>query len=106
MKNLFEIGFFSVFYNWSSWPLTAAAYFCVLTGFFIEHLILRRNKTKAAKWIYPAILLIACIIGEALTWAITGWNVLAVLIIYGLAISNGIGVMIAALVYQMRRRRS
>jgi len=76
-------------------------WFCVLVGFLIQYILLRKVRSLPAKWGFPCLLLAGSVVCEYMTWTITGWDVLAVVLIYGFIVCLALGVVLAWLVYKV-----
>ena len=96
---LTEVGFFSVFFDWSTWMLSVAAWACLLLGFSIQFLVLKLCRTLWNRRLFPLLLILGVIAGELACQLITGWDLLAVLILYGCVLSLAIGAVLAFAVY-------
>lgn len=96
---LAEVGFFSVFFDWSTWMLSVAAWAFLLLGFAIQFLVLKLCRTLWKRRLFPMLLILGVIAGELACQLITGWDLLAVLILYGCVLSLAIGAVLAAAVY-------
>ena len=101
MKELFEIGFFMCLFNFSNIWLSITEWFCVLVGFLIQYILLRKGRGMATKWGFPCLLLVGIIISECMVWTITGWDRLAVALIYGFIVCLMLGAVLAWLVYRL-----
>lgn len=95
ITELFEIGFFTAFWNWSNPILTALVYSFVIVGAILQIILQRKCRKSKTKWLQIAICGVAIVICECLWHAITGWDRLAIDIIYGLAICLLLGAIIA-----------
>jgi hypothetical protein len=102
---LFEIGFFSAFIIWSNFGLTAAIYVGVGISFALQYLLLKKCRRALARYWTYALDLVAVLVCEIWWHLETGWDRLAVDIIYGLFICLLIGHLLAAIVYCIRSKR-
>lgn len=94
IAELFEIGFFTAFWNWSNPILTGLVYFCVIVGAVLQIILQKKGRKPITKWLLIGVCGIGIIICECLWQAITGWDRLTIDIIYGLAICLLIGAII------------
>ena len=88
---LFEIGFFTAFVNFSSPLLSAIVYFLVVLGFVIQFFLRKR-------WGLLVATASAAVLCEIAAQAITGWDRIGVLVIYGAVVCMLIGELIAFIV--------
>lgn len=95
---LFEIGFFSGFWNWSAPNLTILLYFCVATGFALQFILQRKCRKPAIRWSIIVLCAFGIIISECVWQTITGWDRLGVDIIYGLIVCLLLGAIIMMIV--------
>ena len=105
MKELIEIGFLDGFFAFDVQPLNALIWACVLAGFLIQYIVLKKGKRPYVKWIFPALLLAGIAVCEYLTWVIIGWDLLGVCIIYWGILCAAMGAGTAWVVYKLRKRR-
>ena len=94
IAELFEIGFFTAFWNWSNPILTALVYAFVIVGVVIQIILQKKCRKPIRKWLLIVICGVGIIISECLWQVITGWDRLAIGIIYGLAICLLLGAII------------
>ena len=95
---LFEIGFFSGFWNWSAPNLTILIYFCVAIGFSIQFILQRKCRKPELRWSFIALCAFGIIISECAWQSIIGWDRLGVDIIYGLIVCLLLGAVIMKIV--------
>ena len=106
IAELFEIGFFSAFIIWTNFGLTAAIYVGVALSFTLQYLLLKKCRRAAARyWTYvlDLIAILACEIWWHLS---SGWDRLAVDIIYGFFVCLLIGHLSALIIYRIRNRNA
>ena len=99
---LFEIGFFTAWIIPSNFGLTAAIYVGVAISFALQYLLLQKCRRAAARyWTYflDAVGILLC---EILWHTVTGWDRLAVDIVYGFFVCLLIGHLIALPVFRIR----
>jgi len=96
---LFEIGFFTAFFNWSSPFLTLLIYLCVTFGVLLHILLHKKCKKQPLKWLLIGLCGVGVVACELLHQAITGWDRLAVDILYGAVLCVLIGAVITAIVF-------
>lgn len=101
---LAEVGFFGVFFDWSTWLLSMAAWVFLLLGFAIQFLVLKLCRTSWKRRLFPVLLGLGIMAGELACQMITGWDLLAVLVLYGCVFSLAIGAGLAFAVYYMVER--
>jgi len=104
IAELFEIGFFTAFWNWSNPILTALVYAFVIVGVVIQIVLQKKCRKPIMKWLLIGICGVGIIISECLWQAITGWDRLAIDIIYGLAICLLLGAIITIIVSAIKSR--
>ena len=105
VMGLFEIGFFEAFWNFSNWILSLLVYLCVLIGFVIQTVLLKKCRAAGIRWSFIAFMVIGIVSSECAYQVITGWDSLFVLIIYGFIICCLIGAVLASAVRMMIRKR-
>lgn len=98
---LAEVGFFSVFFDWSTWMLSVAAWACLLLGFAVQFLVLELCRTLWKRRLFSLLLILGVIAGELACQLITGWELVAVLVLYGCVLSLAIGAVLAFVVYRL-----
>ena len=103
---LAEVGFFDVFFDFSTWMLSAAAWAFLLLGFAIQFLLLKLCRTLWKRRLFAVVILMGLIAGELACQMITGWDLLAVLVLYGCVFSLAIGAVLAWIVYRIGNRDS
>ena len=103
MKELWEIGFFHVLVNFGNPWLSLLCWGCILFGFAVQTLLLKKCKGPV-KWAFGGVLLAAAAAGEVLSHIITGWDLLAVLVIYGAFVCCLLGVLAAVAAARIRQR--
>ena len=104
MKELFETGLITVFFNFSNYWLSALVYISLFAGFVVQTTILQRLKGTKFRWVYSILLILACIACEILTWTIIGWDRYYLSIVYLGVVGNVIGAVIATMVYWIKQR--
>lgn len=95
---LFEIGFFEAFWNWSAPILTILIYFCIATGFALQFILQKKCRKPAMRWSFIILCAFGIIISECAWQSIIGWNQIVVDIIYGLIVCLLFGAVIAMIV--------
>lgn len=103
---LFEIGFFTAFFVPTNLYLTVPVYLCVIAGYLIQAVLIK----KAKRWIWRNSLLCICLLGavgcECVWHFITGWDRLAVDILYGFCLCLLLGAVLAKIVARIKRKKS
>lgn len=105
IAELFEIGFFTAFWNWSNPILTALVYAFVVVGVIIQIILQKKCRKPKMKWLLIGACIVGVVICECFCQVITGWNRLAIDIIYGLAICLLLGAIIATVISVLKNRR-
>ena len=101
---LFEIGFFATFLDWSNPFLTAFVYAFVIVGVIIQIILQKKCRKPKTKWLLIGICGVGIAICELLWQTITGWDRLAIDIFYGLAICLLFGAIITTIVSAIKSR--
>ena len=96
---LAEVGFFGVFFDFSTWMLSVAAWAFLLMGFAIQLLVLKLCRTLWKRRLFAVLILMGVIACELACQMITGWDLLAVLVLYGCVFSLAVGAGLAFVVY-------
>ena len=104
MKELIEIGFLDGFFAFDVQPLNLFIWACMLAGFLIQYMVLKKGKRPYIKWIFPALLLVGIAVCEYLTWVIIGWDLLGILIVYWGVVCLAMGAGVAWIVSKLRKR--
>ena len=105
---LFEIGFFMAFWNWSTPILTVLLYFCVVVGFVLQFILEKKYRKSAVRW---AILgfCICCIFISECVWQFSRdqicSDIINVDILYGSIMCLLLGVIIAMLISNFRNKQ-
>ena len=102
LAELFDIGFFTAFINWSSLWLSTLIYACVAGGFALQYLLLKKCHRAAARYWTYLLDAIGILFSEAWWHTMTGWDRLAVDFIYGFFVCLLIGHLAALAVYRIR----
>ena len=99
IAELFEIGFFTLFFNWSTPILTGIVYFCVFVGAVLQIILQKKCRNPIIRWSLIGFCGIGIIISECMWQAITGWDRLLIDIIYGaiICLLLGAGITMIAL---------
>lgn len=105
MKEMFSIGMFHAFFSTEAWQITIPLWICVITGFVIQYILLKKVKSYL-KWAFAFILVIAVITLEGLSHIITGWDLFGLLIIYGGVFALFIGVILSIIIYFIKNKGS
>lgn len=103
---LFEIGFFTAFWNWTVPHLTILIYFCTASGFALQSILQKRCHKPAIRCSLIVLCAFGIIVSECAWHSITGWDRLGVDIIYGLILCLLLGAVIAAVVSLFHRKRT
>ena len=101
---LFEIGFFTALWNWSNQFLTILEYVLIVVGSVIQLILLKKCRNSVSRWSLIGICGIGIVISECACQMITGWDRLAIDIIYGIIVCILIGAAITAAVSMIRKR--
>ena len=101
---LFEIGFFTALWNWSNPFLTVLVYTFIVIGAVIQLLLLKKCLKTITRWSLIGICGIGIVISECACQVITGWDRLAIDIIYGIIVCLVIGAGIAGAASMIRKR--
>lgn len=103
---LFEVGFFTAFWNWSNPLLTVLVYACVLVGTIFQGIIQKKSRKPILKWLLLCICGIGMIVSEFAWQRITGWERLGVDFVYGFLICVFLGVLLAKIILFFKSRHS
>ena len=93
---LFEIGFFTALWNWSNPFLTLLVYVFIVMGALIQLILLKKCRKTITRWSLLGICGIGVVFSECTWQVITGWDRLAIDIIYGVIVCLTIGAVITA----------
>ena len=86
LAELFEIGFFTAFWNWSNPILTAIVYAFVFVGALIQIIFQKKSRKPKITWLPIGICGVGIVICECLWQGMTGWERLGLDVIYGVVI--------------------
>jgi len=104
LVELFEIGFFTALFNYTNIYLSLMVWLCVAVGAVLQHFF-QKSSHSFVRWGLP----VACIFGvlmcEGTAAVTTGWDRLAVYIIYGLLVCLLLGAGISVLAAYVKNRR-
>ena len=103
---LFEIGFFTAFFIWSNFGLTVAVYLGVALSFALQYILLKKCRRAVTRYWTYFLDIIGIFICEVWWHFSSGWDRLAVDIIYGFFVCMLIGHLLAAGIYRIRARKS
>lgn len=95
---LFEIGFFEAFWNWSAPILTILIYFCIAIGFALQFILQKKCRKPAMRWSFIILCAVGIIISECAWQSIIGWDQIVVDIIYVSIVCLLFGAVIAMIV--------
>lgn len=101
---LFEIGFFTAFWNWSTPNLTILLYLCVAAGFALQFILQKKYRKPAAYWSIIILCAFGIIVSECAWQSITGWDRLGIDIIYGLIVCLLLGCVMAMVVSILKNK--
>lgn len=101
---LFEVGFFAALWNWSNPFLTILEYVFIVVGAVIQLILLNKCRKPVTRWSLIGICVIGIVISECTWHLITGWDRLAIDIIYGIIVCILIGAAITAVISMIRKR--
>ena len=102
---LFEIGFFTAFWNWKVPFLTAAIYFFVLMGAAFQIVLQKKCCIPKMEWLLITICVIGILLFEYLGRIIPGFGSLNATIYYGFLICVFLGTAIIKTVFKGGCRR-
>lgn len=105
IAELFEIGFFSLIWNWSAPFAAALIYACILGGGLLQ-IVLQKKCKKTARWLLIGACGIGAIICECVWHSMTGWERLGLVFIYGYIICMMLGAVITAVILSVRSKCS
>ena len=105
IAELFEIGFFTAFWDWSNPILTALVYAFVIVGVIIQIILQKKCRKPKMKWLLMGICGVGIVICEFLCQVTTGWDRLAIDIFYGLAVCLLLGAIITTVISTLKNRK-
>jgi len=101
---LFEIGFFTALWNWSNPFLTVLVYAFIVMGAVIQLILLKKCRKTITRWSLIGICGIGVVFSECAWQVITGWDRLAIDIIYGVIVCLALGAGITAVASMIWKR--
>ena len=101
---LFEIGFFTALWNWSNQFLTILEYVFIVVGAVIQLILLKKCRNPVSRWSLIGICGIGIVFSECAWQVITGWDRLAIDIIYGVIVCLALGAGIIAVASMIWKR--
>lgn len=104
IAELFEIGFFTTFWNWSNPILTALVYSCVIVGAIFQIILLKKCQKQILKWLLIVLCGIGIIICECVWHVIIGWARLGLVIIYGFIVCLMLVAIITTVISALKNR--
>ena len=105
LSELISVGFFEAFWNFSSPFLSVLAYLCVLLGALFQWLISRKYCSVPKSLTLIGILLTGAVLCDIATIAITGWERIGMLVLYGCVLSLLAGAILLATIYAISKRK-
>ena len=84
--------------------LTVLVYAFIVIGAVIQLILLRKCRAQITRWSMIGICVIGIVISECAWQMITGWDRLAIDIIYGIIVCPAIGAGIAIVTSMIRKR--
>ena len=100
---LFEIGFFTAFWNWKVPILTALMYFFVFIGAVFQIVLQKKCRVPKMKWFLIVLCVIGILLFECLGQVVLGFDALNVSIYYGFFICIFIGAAIIKIATILRK---
>jgi len=104
IAELFEIGFYTAFWNWSNPILTALVYSFVIVGAVLQIIVQKKCRKPKIKWLLIGICGVGIIVSECIWHTMLGWERLGVVIIYGLIVCLLLGAMITAVISALKSK--
>ena len=101
---LFEIGFFTALWNWSNPFLTVLVYAFIVMGALIQLILLNKCRKTITRWSLIGFCGIGVVFSEFAWQVITGWDRLAIDIIYGVIVCLALGAGITAVASMILKR--
>lgn len=105
IAELFEVGFFTALWNWSNPILTALIYFCIAAGVILQIVFQKKCRSPFARWLLIVLCIVGMIISECLWQVITGWDRIAVDLLYGSMICIFLGALLVILISGLKNRK-
>ena len=103
---LFKIGFFTAFWNWSSPIWTALLYFCVAVGIIVQYILQKKCRKSVMRWSMIGLCAFGIIISECAWHSIIGWERLGVEILYGSIVCLLLGAVITMIVFRFKSNQT
>ena len=95
---LCEMGFFECFYNFSNLYVSVPMYFCVLIGIISQNDFFKKYNKGKKRYLLIFVCIAGIFLSECIWLIITGWDRLAVVVVYGFIICILIGALIRVLI--------
>ena len=99
---LFEIGFFTAFWNFSVPFISISVYLSLILGVAIQLVLLKKNYKKVLHKLLFGICAVGILVCECVWHTIIGWDRFLVDYVYLLFISLLLGTIIATIVFQIK----
>ena len=99
---LFDVGVFTALFYWANPFLTIIEYLCILVGMLIQWFLYKKYNHSKTRWALMIVGVIGIIICECVWHLITGWERLALDVVYGGIICIMIGAGILAFIYKLK----
>lgn len=98
---LWEVGFFHGMFDFSNPFLSVGIWLCLLLGAAVQFVLLLRCKSRRWRGSFAALLIALLVACEFACQAITGWDLLGWLIIYGGMLVMLLGAGICTLIWKI-----
>ena len=103
---LFEIGFFTAFFNWTNPFLTALIYSFVLIGAVLQIVLLKACRTFIMKWALVIFCGFGILVCECVWRMITGWDRFALDFLYGAFLCLLLGAIMGIVILLVKSRKA
>ena len=105
ISEMTRMGFFELFWNFSTWQLSVGVWFFAILGFVVQWLLIKKSKGRG--WLTLAgVLAVGNLLCDIAMQAVTGLDRLIPMFFYGVILSVSIGAGVALIVCLIRPRFS
>lgn len=102
---LFEVGFFTAFYNFTNVPLSLSVWFTLIISYAAAYLLYIKGPNVIVKLILQAVSMFSVTACMLYGRNITGWDRLILIFVFGYSVIVWVGSMLAPAIYMLQHKR-
>ena len=101
ISEMTQMGFFELFWNFSTWQLSLGVWFFAILGFVVQWLLIKKSRGRL--WLALAgVLALGNLLCDIAMQAVTGLDRLIPMFFYGVILSVSVGAAMALAVYFLK----